>query len=113
MPTRRNTLALLGAAAGATGVNADAEGRSVNSAVMWPRPAHRDIPTPDWGPYSDHWNGVSHITDRERGLRMDFALTPAVLRRESLIPFAHGGLGMQPVRADPDDRSKVLVTARL
>lgn len=102
MPTRRNALVLLGAVASAAGVNAHGEGRPTESAVIWPRPAHRDMPTPDWGPYSDHWNGVSHITDAERGLRMDFALTPAVLRQESLIPFAHGGLGMQPVRADPN-----------
>ena len=102
MPTRRDTLGLLGAVASATAVNSDVQARSTDSAVLWPRPAHRDIPTPDWGPYSDHWNGISHVTDRERGLRMDFALTPAILRQESLVPFAHGGLNMQPVRADPD-----------
>lgn len=70
--------------------------------VVWHRPAHRDLPLPDWGPYSDHLNGISHITDAERGLRMDFALAPAILRRETLVPYAEMGLAMQPVRADPN-----------
>lgn len=70
--------------------------------VYWRRPDHRDVPLPEWGPYSDHLNGISHITDRERGLRMDFALAPAILRRETLMPYAEMGLAMQPVRADPD-----------
>jgi hypothetical protein len=70
--------------------------------VYWRRPAHRDLPLPDWGPYSDHLNGISHITDPVRGLRVDFALAPAILRRETLVPYAEMGLAMQPVRADPE-----------
>ena len=70
--------------------------------VVSRRAAHRDLPLPDWGPYSDHLNGISHITDAERGLRMDFALAPAVPRRETVVPYAAMGLAMQPVRADPE-----------
>jgi hypothetical protein len=70
--------------------------------VVWRRPFNRDIPLPDWGPYSDHWNGIAHIADPVRGLRMDFALAPAVLRRETLVPYAEMGLAMQPIRADPE-----------
>lgn len=77
-------------------------GAKANDAVVWRRPSHRDLPLAEWGPYSDHLNGISHITDAGRGLRMDFALAPAVLRRESLIPYADMDLAMQPVRADPD-----------
>ena len=65
------------------------------------RVGNRDLPLPDWGPYSDQWNGISHICDVARGLRMDFACAPAVLRRETLVPHAEMGLDMQPVRADP------------
>ncbi len=72
------------------------------SEVIWRRPSNRDVPLPDWGPYSDHWNGIAHVTDPVRGLRMDFALAPAILRRETLIPYAEMGLAMQPVRADPN-----------
>jgi len=72
------------------------------SDVLWRRPANRDIPLPDWGPYSDHWNGIAHVADPARGLRMDFALAPAILRRETLVPYAEMGLAMQPVRADPN-----------
>lgn len=61
----------------------------------------RDLPLPDWGPYSDQWNGISHVCDTGRGLRMDFSCAPAVLRRETLVPHAEMGLDMQPVRADP------------
>jgi hypothetical protein len=64
-------------------------------------PSHRDISLSDWGPYSDHWNGIAHIADRIRGLRADFALVPAILRRETLLPHAEMGLAMQPLRADP------------
>lgn len=70
--------------------------------IYWRRPSHRNLPLPDWGPYSDHLNGISHIADPERGLRMDFALAPAILRRETLVPYAEMGLAMQPVRADPN-----------
>ncbi|WP_443751081.1 MGH1-like glycoside hydrolase domain-containing protein [Asticcacaulis solisilvae] len=65
------------------------------------RIGNRDLPLPEWGPYSDQWNGVSHICDELRGLRMDFACAPAILRRETLVPYAEMGLDMQPVRADP------------
>lgn len=84
----------------ARGAEGNARRSGHESGVLWRYPENRDIPQPDWGPYGDHWNGIAHIADRARGLRMDFALAPAILRRETLVPHAEMGLAMQPVRAD-------------
>lgn len=86
-------------AKGAVGVSPVTRGEA---GALWRRPCNRDIPLPDWGPYSDHWNGIAHIADVVRGLRMDLGLAPAILRRETLVPYAEMGLAMQPLRADPN-----------
>jgi len=102
MISRRDLLAAAMASATPMPALAQAGSAPGASGPVFRHAAHRDLTLPDRGPYSDHLNGISHVTDPVRGLRMDFALAPAILRRETLVPYAGMGLFMQPVRADPE-----------
>ncbi len=48
-----------------------------------------DLDLTDWGPYSPRHVGVSHIADKERGLRFDVSVFPALYRRKVQVPSAH------------------------
>lgn len=45
-----------------------------------------DLRLPDWGPYSKRYAGISHITDKKKGLRFDISVFPGLYRRSVNIP---------------------------
>ncbi|MBE7052742.1 MAG: hypothetical protein E7391_00510 [Ruminococcaceae bacterium] len=45
-----------------------------------------DLNLSDWGPYNKEYMGVSHIADKEKGVRFDFNLFPGFYRRSVLCP---------------------------
>ena len=67
-----------------------------------------DIDLPDWGPYSDRYAGLSHISDRDLGMRFDLSIFPldeeALLARdnsgEPQIPRTTKQAPPQPVTAE-------------
>ena len=61
-----------------------------------------DLSLPDWGPYSKKYFGISHLTDRDRGLRFDFTVIPAFYRRQLGIPDALRPSGYLPWSVAPD-----------
>ncbi len=61
-----------------------------------------DLSLPDWGPYSKKYFGISHLTDRERGLRFDFTVIPALYRRQLGVPDALRPSGYLPWSVAPD-----------
>ncbi len=61
-----------------------------------------DLTLPEWGPYSKSFFGISHIADRERGLRFDFTVVPAFYRRQLGIPDALRPSGYLPWEVSAD-----------
>lgn len=61
-----------------------------------------DLSLPDWGPYSKKYFGISHLTDRDQGLRFDFTVIPAFYRRQLGIPDALRPSGYLPWSVAPD-----------
>ena len=57
--------------------------------------------SPDWGPYSTRFAGVSHVADAERGLRFDLTVAPGFYRRKVLVPNALWESGYHPWTALP------------
>ena len=45
-----------------------------------------DLDLPDWGPYSKRYGGISHISDKEQGLRFDLSIMPGSYRRQMIVP---------------------------
>lgn len=45
-----------------------------------------DLNLSNWGPYSKEYLGISHIADKEKGVRFDFNLFPGFYRRSVLNP---------------------------
>ncbi len=44
-----------------------------------------DLTLPDWGPYTKHYMGVSHISDVASGYRFDLSLVPGFHRKKSFL----------------------------
>ncbi|MBT62343.1 MAG: hypothetical protein CML13_03935 [Puniceicoccaceae bacterium] len=61
-----------------------------------------DLSLPDWGPYSKQYIGMSHIADRERGLRFDVSLFPALYRRRIDVPNVCWESGFHPWECAPN-----------
>lgn len=61
-----------------------------------------DLTLPEWGPYSKTFFGVSHLADRETGMRFDFTVVPALYRRQLGIPDALRPSGYLPWEASAD-----------
>jgi Trehalase len=104
---RRSLLMLAGASAGLSALSplvAHAQpAPAPPAAAAGTSPAsRRDMPLPDWGPYSPSLYGLSHIADAERGLRMDFALVPAIVHNEAIVPRPGKDVPVMPLRADPE-----------
>src|SRR5690606_26556716 len=57
---------------------------------------------PDWGPYTKKYAGISHIADKERGVRFDLSVFPAFYRRRIDLPNALWESGYHPWEALPD-----------
>jgi len=62
-----------------------------------------DMALPSWGPYSDTYNGVSHIPAANNGFRFDVVVQPSFYLR-NLIPLANvkRESGYHPWKATPD-----------
>jgi hypothetical protein len=45
-----------------------------------------DLSLPDWGPYSKKFAGISHISDKSKGWRFDFSISPGQYRRNFMMP---------------------------
>jgi hypothetical protein len=45
-----------------------------------------DLSLPDWGPYSKRYIGISHIPDKNSGIRFDLNVFPGFYRRKVLVP---------------------------
>ncbi len=61
-----------------------------------------DLRLPDWGPYTKKYIGISHIADRERGLRYDLSVFPGLYRRKVDVPSVTWESGYHPWKAAPD-----------
>lgn len=57
---------------------------------------------PDWGPYSKRLIGISHLPDRERGLRFDLSVFPGLYRRMVKIPAVRYESDYHPWEASAD-----------
>ena len=45
-----------------------------------------DLSLPDWGPYTKRYIGISHIPEKEAGLRFDLSVFPGFYRRKVSVP---------------------------
>ena len=61
-----------------------------------------DINLPDWGPYSKKYIGISHISDKQKGLRFDLSIAPSLYRRTCHLPNVRMESNYHPWSADPD-----------
>ncbi len=44
-----------------------------------------DLQLPQWGPYSKKYNGISHITSKERGYRFDLSFATGFFHRSKMV----------------------------
>jgi len=63
-----------------------------------------DLSLPAWGPYANDLFTCSHITDQEKGYRMDFFLVPSLMRRGIFPPDTLRECGYSPWEASGDFR---------
>lgn len=64
-------------------------------------PKDHDLSLPVWGPYSKTHAGASHVADRQKGLRFDFSVFPALYRRRVDVPNATWESGWHPWECAP------------
>lgn len=61
-----------------------------------------DLDLPAWGPYTKKYLGISHVSDRERGLRFDLSVFPGLYRRRVDVPRVTWESGYHPWEASAD-----------
>jgi hypothetical protein len=61
-----------------------------------------DLALPDWGPYTKKYLGLSHLTDKARGLRFDLSVFPGLYRRRVDVPRVTWESGYHPWEASAD-----------
>ena len=61
-----------------------------------------DLNLPDWGPYTKKYIGVSHIPNKEQGIRFDLSVFPGFYRRKTEVPHAFYESGFHPWEASPN-----------
>lgn len=61
-----------------------------------------DILLSDWGPYTKKYIGISHISDKSRGLRFDLSVFPGFYRRKVDLPNVTWESGYHPWDASGD-----------
>lgn len=61
-----------------------------------------DLGLPDWGPYSKRYIGISHIPDKNRGLRFDLSVFPGFYRRKVSVPNVLFENDYHPWEASPN-----------
>ena len=55
-----------------------------------------------WGPFARDIYALSHIADRQKGIKFDFCLIPGILRRSFFPPETLRECGCSPLEAAPD-----------
>ncbi len=61
-----------------------------------------DLRLPAWGPYTKRYAGISHIPERETGLRFDLSVFPGFYRRKVDVPSVTWESGYHTWEAAPD-----------
>ncbi|MDP2036340.1 MAG: trehalase family glycosidase [Ignavibacteria bacterium] len=61
-----------------------------------------DLSLPDWGPYTKRYIGVSHIPDKNKGLRFDVSVFPGLYRRKVIVPDVLFESDFHPWEASPN-----------
>ncbi len=56
----------------------------------------------DWGPFARDIYALSHIADRDKGIKFDFCLIPGIMRRSFFPPETLRECGCSPLEAAPD-----------
>ncbi|WP_207655750.1 MGH1-like glycoside hydrolase domain-containing protein [Vallitalea okinawensis] len=62
----------------------------------------RDLSNPNWGPYTKKYMGISHIADKEKGIRFDLSVFPGYYRRRIDVPNVRWETGYHPWEASAD-----------
>ena len=61
-----------------------------------------DLSLPDWGPYTKRYIGVSHIPEKNAGIRFDLSVFPGFYRRKVFVPNVLFENSYHPWEASPD-----------
>jgi hypothetical protein len=61
-----------------------------------------DLTLPDWGPYSKRYIGVSHIPNKNSGIRFDLSVFPGFYRRKVSVPNVLFENDYHPWEASPN-----------
>lgn len=61
-----------------------------------------DLRLPDWGCYTNLYNGLCHVADRQEGLCFELSVFPGFFRRDVLVPNVKWVSGFHPWEAAPD-----------
>lgn len=62
-----------------------------------------DMALPCWGPYSNRYNGISHVPAENNGIRFDVIVQPSLyLRNQTVIANTQRESGYHPWQAAPD-----------
>lgn len=61
-----------------------------------------DLRLSDWGPYSKKYAGISHIANKEHGIRFDLSIFPAYYRRKVEVPNVLGESNFHLWESSPD-----------
>ncbi len=61
-----------------------------------------DLSLPDWGPYSKRYIGISHIPEKDKGLRFDLSVFPGFYRRKVAVPDVLFETDYHPWEASPN-----------
>lgn len=61
-----------------------------------------DLNLPNWGPYTKKYIGVSHIADRNKGIRFDLSIFPGFYRRKVNVPNVYAESDFHPWEASPN-----------
>jgi Mannosylglycerate hydrolase MGH1-like glycoside hydrolase domain len=63
---------------------------------------HNQDHFPQWGPYSKTFAGISHVSDKNKGIRFDLSVFPGVFRRKINLPSVLWECDYHPWKATPD-----------
>lgn len=62
-----------------------------------------DMALPAWGPYSNKYNGISHVPAQNNGIRFDVVVQPSLyLRNQTVLANTQRESGYHPWQASPD-----------
>ncbi|MBX3007038.1 MAG: hypothetical protein KF816_03320 [Melioribacteraceae bacterium] len=61
-----------------------------------------DLSLPDWGPYTKRYIGISHIPDKNMGIRFDLSIFPGFYRRKVAVPNVLFENEYHPWQASPN-----------